>query len=289
MQGYIISSSSYDDHVAIPIVFYKYMPRISQILVSAEYHSGDEFFEPCACIGNIHDDCLVFATEDIKARLSGNISNCAINYMKRQIKDINNFFCCSRSVNISNIPIILILGLGHYSQQTNIEIMINNMIYKDNIRAYQYFSNSFWILRQGEKQFENLLEDENNITDPEIGVIGIEVNSKEQLLSDNLYNVVKQISPDYFIVCMENMREDYSKIDDICRIKFGKAPDVIALSDFFGFYSNEINIPIYELAVDNIRIRGEFYNLRGASLCEILHTNIFNTITSVNKIAQFIN
>lgn len=287
MQGYIISASSYDDHVAIPIVFYKYVPRISQILVSAEYHSDDEFFEPYACIGNIHGDCLMFASEDVKAHL--NVSNYATHYIKRQIKDINNFFCCSHPVNISNIPIILVLGLGHYSQQTNMEIMINKMIYKDNIRAYQYFSNSFWILRQGEKQFENLLKDENDITNPEIGVIGIEVNSKEQLLSDNLYNVVKQISPDYFIVCMENMKEDYSKIDDICRIKFGKTPDVIALSDFFGFYSSEINIPIYELAVNNIRIRGEFFNLRGDALYEMLHTNIFNTITSVNKIAQFIN
>lgn len=289
MQGFIISSSSYDDHVSIPIIFNKYYPQITKLFVSCEYHSNDEIFEPYVSIGEINKDCIIFSSENHYRRIYENINKNSTYFVQRSVKHIKSFQYSDLPKNISSIPVILVLGIGSYSSQTSIEIMLNNIFCKNKIKTYQYYSNSFFIQNNNENQKQNLLEDQDKEINPEIAVIGIEINSKEELITDDLYDTVRQISPDYFVLCVENTKEDYLTLDNICRIRFGRSPNIITVSDYFGFYSNEIENPIYERAEKNIRIRGEFVSLRGELLNEALQKNIFNTLTSIKSIIKVIN
>lgn len=289
MQGFIISSSSYDDYVSIPIIFNKYYPKITKLYVSSEYHSNNEFFEPYVSTGEINKDYIIFSSEEHYRRINENINNNSTYFVQRNVKHIKSFQYSNPPKNISLIPVILVLGIGSYSSQTSIEILLNNIFSQNNVKTYQYYSNSFFIQKNNDYQKQNLLENQNNETNPEIAVIGIELNSKEDLLTDDLYDIVRQISPDYFILCVENTKEDYLTLDNICQIRFGRNPNIITISDYFGFYSNEIEIPIYERAEKNIRIRGEFTSLRGEVLYDALQKNIFNTLTSVSSIIKVIN
>lgn len=290
MTGYLLSQSSYKDSIFAPIVLSRFSPKCDKIVLPCEYHSVEEFSKKNITIGTIDDSMTLFIDENVELK-STVIDTSAIDTSIYKItwgtKGVSDLTSGILS-RLSQKPVVLILGLGKYSQISNIEIILNSILSKNKINIYQRFSSDFYLSDTSNGKTKNLLKDDSAKNVLDMSIIGIQLLDKKALLSHELYEIVYSLSPDYLILCLENEKTTFEQLNDICKYKFNLLPNAIHLSDYFGFGDNYYECPIFKRTNYNLFIRNEFANVSDSQLADFLSTSILNTITKIGKFAQII-
>jgi len=285
MQGYLISTTSYNDSIVAPIIINRFKDKIDCLGISPEYHRKNEIFVDNILIGDIERPDIVFLEESLE------INNIFDSENAKKFSLIKKQYPCFTKDDlkiISGKPVILIVGLGRYCQQTNIELMLNDMMTKNGIKVFQHFSKKIYISDPKNSLGDDILQMNSDCLHSDLSIIGIECDGLSELYSHELYNIIYSTKPDYLILCIENRNVDYEKIINVCKIRFGIEPKSIIISDYFGFSDNYIDIPIYDRPLKKIYIRNSFLNSHSKEFEEHLYVNIINTVTGIKKWASII-
>ncbi len=263
MEKVFIFSDSYDATNFIYCMNYLFIEKVKEIILLKENHTIDDFKNnniKITLLENI-DDCIKNSTDIIILKnvylVDSNIEY-LINQAKQKnispiILDMNNdnkyqfkHVLTQSIVNyISRRPIILHLYTGLASQETILELTLNNIFSKFNIDFNQYFSPKTFNILNELKKYQKLnnriklkiSKDENDFA---LSIISINITNRLSELK-NYINIIKQIKPDFLIIQTSNNIDINREIKNVFKFGCFKEIDIIIRSNYI-LYDNLFKI-----------------------------------------------
>ena len=110
--------------------------------------------------------------------------------------------CLTKKLNYSNAPVVFILSIGDFTDQYHIEILVNKIVASKTKRIAQIFTPETKALLDSIAKSKNINPNLVNACNNNDGdVIIISANNISNDLE--LIQIIKEISPDYFILCVD--------------------------------------------------------------------------------------
>lgn len=174
-----------------------------------------------------------------------------------------------RTLNYSNVPVLVLLSIGNYHQMHNTEILINKMFSEFNLNLYQKFSHSSSTLINSIKKETEKNERYDIIT------LSFEFNDIEEIFNNSdLYELFDIINPDYFVV---NVESDYLHVEEIKKMFFYRYNIDVGLflmSNFISIEKDGYMRPLYYISKKNDNI----YFCSDKNIYEIVRRKILSKI-----------
>ena len=161
--------------------------------------------------------------------------------------------CLTKKLNYSNAPVVFILSIGDFTDQYHIEILVNKIVASKTKRIAQIFTPETKALLDSIAKSKNINPNLVNACNNNDGdVIIISANNISNDLE--LIQIIKEISPDYFILCV-----DYS---------------FNGLNEVELFFSNicKINIVVQSPYITNKLLEGKQWSV----YCNVEKSNVFH-------------
>mgnify|MGYP007055249711 FL=1 len=161
--------------------------------------------------------------------------------------------CLTKKLNYSNAPVVFILSIGDFTDQYHIEILVNKIVASKTKRIAQIFTPETKALLDSIAKSKNINPNLVNACNNNDGdVIIISANNISNDLE--LIQIIKEISPDYFILCV-----DYS---------------FNGLNEVELFFSNicKTNIVVQSPYITNKLLEGKQWSV----YCNVEKSNVFH-------------
>lgn len=167
--------------------------------------------------------------------------------------------CLTKKLNYSNAPVVFILSIGDFTDQYHIEILVNKIVASKTKRIAQIFTPETKALLDSIAKSKNINPNLVNACNNNDGdVIIISANNISNDLE--LIQIIKEISPDYFILCV-----DYS---------------FNGLNEVELFFSNicKTNIVVQSPYITNKLLEGKQWSV----YCNVEKSNVFHNTLEID-------
>ena len=211
---------------------------VKNIYILPEYHNKSEMFPTS------HVKVIICDSYDEFIQKSELIIT---SYNREMLQDINNqkllFIdspwngyenhsmnnCLTKKLNYSKAPVVFILSIGDFTDQYHIEILVNKIISSKTGKMAQIFTSETKTLLDSIAISKNINPNLSKACNNNDGdVIVVSANN----ISDDLelIQIIKEISPDFFILCVDYSFNGLNEIElffsNICK------PDIVVKSPY---------------------------------------------------------